>query len=178
MHRVPLGRAHASCRRARSRSEYCAASVAARCGRDHPWPRSDKTHAIALSKAADLAEDLELREQFADELEAYAGRGGRWRVSPAPTAARALRFGRQVRARRQSGKTSASSSTMSSGSFGELPITCRPQASMIRRTPSTTCLAARPSARIDSCFPIVHVHRASPPTGSIADASCVSTTSC
>jgi len=59
---------------ARSRGERWAASVAARCGRDRPWPHTAKARAIALSKVADIAADLELRNEFADELEAYAER--------------------------------------------------------------------------------------------------------
>ena len=59
---------------ARSRGQRWAASVAARCGRERPWPRTEKTHAIAISKIADLAEDSDLRDEFANEVEAYAAR--------------------------------------------------------------------------------------------------------
>ena len=59
---------------ARSRGERWAASVAARCGRGRPWPRTGKTHAIAVSKIADIVQDPELRDEFADEVEAYAAR--------------------------------------------------------------------------------------------------------
>lgn len=44
---------------------------AARFGRDRPWPRTPKAHAVAVSKIV-IAEDAELREYFADELDAYA----------------------------------------------------------------------------------------------------------
>jgi hypothetical protein len=59
---------------ARSRGERWAASVALRCNRERPWPRTPKAHAIALTKVADIAEDVELRVDFAHELEAYAAR--------------------------------------------------------------------------------------------------------
>lgn len=59
---------------ARSRGERWAASVAARCGRDRDWPRSERTRAIATSKVADIAEDPLLRDEFAVEVEAYAAR--------------------------------------------------------------------------------------------------------
>jgi hypothetical protein len=59
---------------ARSRGERWAISVAARCGRDRPWPRTERTHALALIKVGDIAEDPELREEFANELETYAAR--------------------------------------------------------------------------------------------------------
>jgi len=40
-----------------------------RCGRDRPWPRTERTRAIALLKLADIADDPDLRDEFADEVE-------------------------------------------------------------------------------------------------------------
>lgn len=65
---------------ARSRGERWAISVASRCGRERPWPRTPKARAIAISKIADIADDPELREYFADEVEAYAARW--WASAP------------------------------------------------------------------------------------------------
>lgn len=55
-------------------------SVAARCGRDQPWPMSDRATAIAQRKVADLTSDVRLAEMLVRELIRWASRW--WTMTP------------------------------------------------------------------------------------------------
>jgi hypothetical protein len=54
------------------RGEAWAESVARRCRRDQPWPRTERAAAIARMKVEDLARDERLLEMLADELARWA----------------------------------------------------------------------------------------------------------
>lgn len=58
------------------RGEAWAESVARRCRRDQPWPRTPRAAAIARRKVEDLARDERLIELLAVELARWAER--RW----------------------------------------------------------------------------------------------------
>jgi len=49
-------------------------SVARRCSRSRPWPRTARCRAIARRKVRDLADDERLAELLADEVERWAAR--------------------------------------------------------------------------------------------------------
>jgi hypothetical protein len=67
---------HFACLRgvAACRGETWARRVAARCDRNRPWPRSERSHAIARQKVADITSDDGLRDLLATEAENYAAR--------------------------------------------------------------------------------------------------------
>lgn len=55
-------------------------AVAARCGRDQPWPATDRATAIAQRKVADLTSDARLAEMLVRELVRWAARW--WNAAP------------------------------------------------------------------------------------------------
>lgn len=58
------------------RGEAWAVDVAKRCRTRQPWPRGERSMAIARRKVEDLTRDARLVERLADELERWAAR--RW----------------------------------------------------------------------------------------------------